>query len=509
MASDVDRACSIGIDLGTTAIKVVAFASDPAGEQIAMASRPSNLRRGADGAAELDPGEQYVALLEALAETVALAHRLGYTIARIGISAAMHSLLAVADDGAPLTPIMTWADLRAEADAEALWRSPQGPALYARTGTPIHAMSPLAKLLWLRRMRPDVFQQAARFVGLKEWIWRQWFGEWVIDVSLASATGLYNLRQRRWDEEALALASLDPARLSTVAPTHYRYANALPDALRALGVEHACVVTIGASDGTLANLAVHATDGRHLVVTIGTSLAVRIGSREIATDPQTRAFCYALSEEHALYVLGAPSNAGGSTLEWVYQRGAAAFSSVGDIALTQRATLSFEQAMAAAGDTTVSDLYFLPYIAGERAPFWTTRTAGALVGLRSEHTAVHALRAAAEGIMLNARWIAEPFLTAPHPPEAVIASGGGFQSAWMRQLAADIFNLPVYEIASVEVSARGAALLADLAVGARAWTDISLPLTPTTVALPHAERHAMYARKSGTFQRLAHLHAVV
>lgn len=505
MTSTVGRACSIGIDLGTTAIKVVAFADGAAGEQITLASRPSRLRRGADGAAELDPNEEYAALLEALTETVSEAHRLGHTIARIGVSAAMHSLLAVAADGAPLTPAMTWADLRAEANAEALWRSPQGPALYAHTGTPIHAMSPLAKLLWLRDARPDIFQRAARFVGLKEWIWYQWFDEWVIDASLASATGLYNLRQRRWDTEALALVGLDAARLSTVVPTDYRHADKLPGALRAAGVDGDCVVVIGASDGTLANLAVHATDGRRLVVTIGTSLAVRVGSKEIATDPQTRTFCYALSEQQSLYLLGAASNTGGSTLEWMYQRSAAALAPrEGDVAMRD-AALTFEQAMEAAGATMISGLYFLPYIAGERAPLWTTRTVGALVGLRSEHTAIHALRAAAEGVMLNARWIAEPFLSAPQPPEAAIASGGGFQSAWMRQLAADVFGLPVYAVASVEASARGAALLADLAAGARQWDEIAQPLAPASVALPAPAEHAVWTEKSAKFKQLAQL----
>jgi len=506
MTSESGRTCSIGIDLGTTAIKVIAFAADNVGEQIAQASRPSHLRRSVDGAAELDPRKQYAALLDALGETVAQAHSHGYTITRVGMSAAMHSLLAVAHDGAPLTPVMTWADLRAEADAERLWRSAEGPALYARTGTPIHAMSPLAKLLWLRHAQPDVFRQAARFVGLKEWIWREWFDEWVIDASLASATGLYNLRQRQWDVDALALVGIDATRLSAVVPTHYSRADTLPAALRNAGVDPGCVVAIGASDGALANLAAHATDGRRLVLTMGTSLAVRVGAKEIATDPQTRSFCYVLSEEQSMYILGAPSNTGGSTLQWIYERGSASFASVEGVT---GPSLTFAQAMDMAGDTTISGLYFLPYIAGERAPFWTTRTAGALIGLRSEHITIHALRAAAEGVMLNARWIAEPFLDAPHTPEALIVSGGGFQSAWMRQLAADIFGLPVYEVAAVEASARGAAILADLAAGASSWVDIMAPLPASSIALPVAERQAEYAHKGVKFRQLARMLAVV
>lgn len=506
MIRDTQRVCSVGVDLGTTAIKIVAFASGvPANdEQIALASRPSHLHRRPDGAAELDPREQLDALHEALVDCLGQVRRLGYSVARIGLSAAMHSVLAVSEDGSPLTPVLTWADLRAEADAQALWASPQGPELYARTGVPIHAMSVLAKLLWLRRAHPDIFQQAARFVGLKEWIWHQWFQEWKVDASLASATGLYNLRERQWDAQALALTSLDAARLSTIVPTHYRGATAPSAALRATGIPEETSIVIGASDGVLANLGAHVSDGRRLVVTIGTSLAVRVGANAITTDPETRSFCYVLSEEQGLYVLGAPSNSGGSVLEWVYQRGADAFARGATGAPPTRAELPFDEALAAAGSTTAADdLYFLPYIAGERAPLWTTRTSGALIGLRSEHTALDALRAAVEGILLNAYWISEPFLTRPTPPEAIIASGGVFQSAWIRQLAADIFGLPVYEVASLEASASGAALLAEIADGACAWADVEKPLAPTSIATPDPARHTRYHEKFVTFRRLA------
>lgn len=502
MDSVASRSCTIGIDLGTTAIKVAAFSSDTNGEPLTLASRPANLRRAANGAAELDPHEQYAALLDALAEVVGVIHTVGYTVARIGISSAMHSLLAVAADGEPLTNVMTWADLRAEAIAESLWNSPHGPAIYERTGTPIHAMSPLAKLLWLRDENPDLFHRAARFLGLKEWIWYQWFGEWIIDSSLASATGLYNLYQRQWDAEALTLVGVNPDRLSRVVPPTYTRSGELPEALRAVGVEPGCAIVVGASDGALANLAFHATDGRRLVVTIGTSLAVRVGAATISLDLATRSFCYVLDEARSLYVRGAASNSGGAILDWVYERGVAAFSA-DEPPLPDGSRPTLAEAMVAAGNVSADGLYFLPYIAGERAPLWTSKAVGALIGLRSEHTALHALHAAAEGVMLNARWIAEPFLTAPQPPDAIIASGGAFQSAWMRQLAADAFGLPVYELATLEASGYGAAMLAELATGMQDWAAVGDPLPPTSVTLPDAPRQENLARKRIVFQQLA------
>lgn len=499
---DAARVCSIGVDLGTTTIKVATFAADGGGKPLTLAARPANLRRADDGAAELDPREQYAATLDALAEAIAAARELGYAVARIGMSAAMHSLLAVDADGAPLTNALTWADLRAEPDAEALWASPQGPAIYERTGAPIHAMTPLAKLLWLRRASPDIWRRAARFVGLKEWMWHQWFGEWVVDASLASATGLYNLRQRQWDAGALALVGVSPAQLSRVVPTTYTRAGTLPAPLETAGLAPGCAINVGASDGALANLAVHALDGRRLVLTVGTSLAVRVGASSVALDPATRDFCYVLDEERGLFVRGAPSNSGGALLEWVYERGALAFASGGDRASSSD-RMSLEAALAVAGQASSDGLYFLPYVAGERAPLWTSRATGALVGLRGAHTAIHALRAAAEGIIFNAHWIAESLLAATPPPEAIIASGGALQSEWMRQLTADIFDLPVYEVGAPEASAYGAAILADLAVGAQDWISVRQPLTPTSIARPDAARQAVYTRRGEMFRRLA------
>lgn len=506
MDTSLRRACVIGLDLGTTGIKVVAFdANDQQAEPIAIVSRPTDLRRNADGAAELDPQEQFASLHAALADVVKQAHDHGYQVARIGISCAMHSFLAVSDDGTPITAVLTWADLRAQSDAEALWASPEGRQVYERTGVPIHAMSPLAKLLWLRRTQPNLFSQAARFVGLKEWIWYRWFGEWKVDVSIASAMGLYNLRERTWDAQALSLAGINASRLSTVTSTSYCREGPLPIEIKAAGVDDGCVLSIGSSDGVLANLGVQVTDGRRLVLTIGTSMAVRIGAHAITTNTSTRSFCYVLSEEQGLYTLGAPSNNGGATLEWMYHHTAdPSTTEVSPAVNANEASDAFAVAMADAGTAPAPDgLYVLPYLDGERAPFWSQSAIGGIVGLRSEHTARDLLRAAAEGVLFNARWIAEPFLQAESGPEAIIASGGGLKSPWMRQLAADIFGLPVYTVATIEASARGAATLADLATGSRDWKSIAEPLPPAAIAMPDTASHQHYMARNQEFKRLA------
>lgn len=488
----------IGLDLGTTDIKAIAF--DAAGQPLVRAQRPSSLTRGADGAAELDPERVADAAEDALADVFATLRSQSRSVSRIGVSAAMHSLIPIGADGAPLAPAMTWADLRPQPDAEALWRSPAGPAIYARTGTPIHAMSPLAKLLWLRRARPDIFQRAAMFTGLKEWLWRRWFGEWAVDASLASATGLYNLRTGQWDAEALTLAAVTPDRLPRIVPTAYARSDGAASLARRLGLAQAPLIALGASDGALANLGSGALDGTRLALTVGTSLAVRRTTPEPATNPVTRVFCYVLGPGR--FVTGAASNSGGVTLDWLYKS-----------VLTQWAgatPTSLPGAFDEARDALAEGLIFLPYIAGERAPLWSAGTSGALVGLRASHTAADTLRAAIEGLLFNAKWLVEQVIDGRNAPEAIIATGGVFQSMWIAQLAANILDLPILAMESVDASARGAALVADVAAGARTWEQAGQASEAGLASAPRImPRVSESARLTDKYQRFRALVAAL
>src|SRR5581483_12420941 len=99
----------------------------------------------------------------------------------ISFSAAMHSLIAVNATGEPLTNVITWADARSAAYAHALQQTPAGHAIYKHTGTPVHPMSPLCKIIWLREQQPAVFAAAAKFISIKEFIFHRLFGQYLID----------------------------------------------------------------------------------------------------------------------------------------------------------------------------------------------------------------------------------------------------------------------------------------------------------------------------------------
>jgi gluconokinase len=483
--------CTIGMDLGTTSLKAVAFDLD--GREIVRANREVKRTSSEEGAAEEDPQAVALAATDALAEVVAAVARQGYVVGCVGLSAAMHSLIPVAADESLLGPALLWMDTRPEAEADALWKTPDGKTAYERTGTPVSAMSPLVKLRWLQTAHPNIMQQAARFASLKEWLWHRWFGVWEVDTSIASATGLYNLRNQAWDADALALAGIDATKLSKLMdPTFTRQAKE-SEMLRAAGLPEDAAIVIGGADGPLANLGVGAVDATHMALTIGTSCAVRMGCGEPITDTGSRIFCYALADGR--FIAGAPGNSGGVVLDWL------ARSLFGGPAADDQTLVML---LAAAATAHVDHLLVLPYVAGERAPIWRADASGSVVGLRLEHTAAHVLRATIEGILFNARWMSERLFELLGRPNELITTGKVLEIDWIRQLAADIFGLQVRFPGGADASATGAATLANIATGQWTWdAAIQRQRARSAAMIQPSAASSGYLTKYHEYRRLA------
>lgn len=436
--------CTIGLDIGTTSVKAVAL--DSAGHEAGRATRRLAMLTSSPGMAQQDPYEVYRAVTDVMQD---VAHRVttgGLHIERVGFSAAMHSLIPISMDATPLMPALTWMDIRAGDDANRLWASAAGRELYRRTGTPVHAMSPLVKLGWLQRTAPETMRQARRFVSLKEWIWFQWFGTWTIDQSMASATGLYDLETGHWNEQACALVGIDTASLSNIVPTSFVTTGIKDSQLQSYYGPHV-VFNIGGSDGVLANYGLGVVDNSQMVMTIGTSLAIRTGSNQIFTDESIRPFCYVLDDTH--YIVGGPSNSGGIVLDWLYHH-------VLESSRSGQQCKTLDELCAQAGDIEIDDLVCLPYIAGERAPLWDENATGAFIGLRVHHRDVHLVRAAIEGIIYNAHAVASSLFEKLGEPFTLVVSGHLFDFVWVRQLIADVFRIPVRFEPDGDASIRGA-----------------------------------------------------
>ena len=236
----------VGVDIGTSSTKAVLF--DTTGQQIARSAQKYDLKSPEPGAAEQDPNDILQAATQTVAEVIAASGINSTQLLGISFSAAMHTLLLMNQENLPITPMYTWADNRSDRWADFVKEHCDADSLYQRTGLPVHPMSPLVKLVWLRHEQPDLFKQVARVVAIKEYVLWHWCGEWAIDHSMATTTGLLALRSLAWDSEALAIAGIEEQQLSKLVPTTHRFSHIHPDYAQKMGISTDTPVVIGARD---------------------------------------------------------------------------------------------------------------------------------------------------------------------------------------------------------------------------------------------------------------------
>jgi gluconokinase len=477
----------LGVDIGTTSAKAVAFDAD--GRELGRGEAAYPLLEPEQGHAVQDPGVVVDGTLAAIRVAATAVRDRGARIAGLSFSGAMHSLVGLDARGRALTPLLTWADMRATDQAERLRR--EHPELHDRTGTPLHPMAPLPKLVWLAEHESATFAAARRWAGIKELVVARLTGTWAVDHSIASGTGLLNLRELDWDAEALAIAGIDAGRLSPLVPATERLALGA-DAAAELGLEAGLPVIVGAGDGPLANVGVGAVRHGVAACSIGTSGALRLMVERPAVDPQRRVFCYALTPGR--WVVGGAINNGGVVLQWA---GEALAPDLGEHPETELLALAERVPAGSEG------LIMLPYLLSERAPHWSSEPRGAYVGLTRQHRRGHLVRAALEGVCQQLALVLASMRDAGNEVREIRATGGFARSALWRQMLADALGAPIGFPAGHEGSAFGAALLGMQALGLVDGIDRAAELVGIEhVVEPEEGAAAIYADLLPTFASL-------
>jgi gluconokinase len=361
-------------------------------------------------------------------------------------------------------------------------------------------MSPLTKLLWIKETMPDLFARAFKFVSIKEYVIFHLFGQWVVDVSVASASGMLSLNTGDWDEGALRLAGVETSRLSQPVPCTYTLRGLRSDFAERMGIDPATPFAIGGSDGALANMGVGATRQGELAVTIGTSGAARMIVDKGLTDTAHRTFCYTIDGKRRL--IGGPTNNGGIVLRWIRDRWGYDQEGLSGDLIYERMTVE-----AAAVPAGAEGLIFLPYLLGERAPIWNSNAKGTMYGLTLQHGREHMVRAAMEGVTMGVASVAKVLAELTGSAQSIRASGGFAASPLWLQMLADIMDAEV-EVPDVhEASALGAAILALCAIGElNDWTDMKDNIRITDRYFPNPELRSIY---SELFERFISLYAAL
>lgn len=456
-----EREWILSVDVGTSSVKATIFTGNV--ELVRESSCGYPLIQTQSGFVEQDPQRVLAAFHQAIRQVMS-----GITIRPnvLVLSTAMHSLVAIDEFNQPITYLVTWADQRSEGEAGRLRSSSQGNSIYQKTGTPIHAMSPLVKLAWFRENEPEIFGRTKLWADLKSLILFDLLGEWLIDESLASATGLYNLLTRDWDQEAMGWCGVTRDQLPRLVKTTDILGSIRPELIERLGLDQTIRVVAGASDGALANLGVGAVERGSVAISIGTSGAVRGMVTEPKLDPYGRLFCYHLDANH--YIVGGPINNGGILLRWLQgillDRGEPSQGLVSESELSQTFYDLMNQGVNKVAPGS-DGLVCLPYLTGERAPFWREDLSGSFWGLKLNHSRDHLVRAVLEGICYQLNSVVELLADLTGTILEIQATGGFTKSeAWVKILA-DVLGKPIGVLEHTQGSALGGAFLAWYALG--------------------------------------------
>jgi gluconokinase len=469
----------MGVDLGTTATKVVA--TRPDGRVVATAEQGYELQTGEHGEAVQDPQAVLAAATKALAECV---ERTEGDIRALSFSSAMHTLLALDGDGEPITPALSWADHRA-ADIAKRLRADEELALdlHAATGAPVHPSFPLAKLAWFAEHEPDVCRRAVKWAGLKDYVLAKFTGRLVTEHSNASGTGMFDMHGLTWHGPALAIAGVHAEQLPTlVAPT-----KALALAEGIAGLPSGLPVIAGGGDGPLANLGVGAVRPGMAALSLGTSGALRVVRDRPGVDDRGRVFCYALAD--GLWVLGGSVSNGGVVAQWA--------SEVFGVPVAELL------AEAEAEPTGAAGLLALPYLLGERAPWWDPDPRAVLVGLRREHGRAVITRAMIEGVAQQLALVLDAVRDAGTAVHEIRATGGAFRGPLWKSVIAAAFGHELSFVEGNEGSGVGAALLGWRALGELPSLDAAADLvTPVDTVAPEEFASRRMARNRPALERI-------
>lgn len=465
----------LGIDIGTGSVKAVAV--DIKCKPFGTCQQHYSFTSPHPGYHEQNPEEIWDAFKKSMDGMIA---KIGINPKAISLSSAMHSLIPVDKNGKALAPMITWADNRSSEIAKRLRGSELGLSIYNATGTPLHAMSPLCKIIWLKENNPDLFNQTHKFISIKEYIWYKLFKEFKIDYSIASCTGLFDINELAWHKDSLSITEIDSKMLSEPVQTDYtRF------------LDSGVAVVIGASDGCMANLGSGGVEPGIAVMTIGTSGAVRVASNKPLPNKKAMTFSYIL-DEHT-FICGGPINNGGIALQWWIKN-----SIQHELGESDYESLFAEIADINAGS---NGLLFLPYLTGDRAPIWDSESCGVFFGVKLEHGKAHFSRAVLEGICYSMYDVLDAMQENSEPIKQINISGGIVKSDIWMQIMADITGKDLVITQTEDASAVGAALLAMKALG---LIDdyTSLSIGKPKMLKPNPKNGEIYLRNFKIFKAL-------
>jgi xylulokinase len=485
---------SIGIDLGSSRIKLLALDEEGNALGVTLASYATESK--AAGYAEQNPDRWWDALRLAMSELLSRPALRGAHVAGLGLTGQMHGAVFLDELGSPVRPALMWSDGRAEAETAEIEELIPRAELVARTGNRSNVSFTAPKIMWVARHEPAAFERTRWIVQPKDALRFRLTGEVGGDVSDASATLLFDLGARAWSEGICAKLGIDHNLLPPLSESEARAGSLREDAARALGLPVGIAVAIGGADAPAAalglGLAREANTNGQVLVSLGTGGQVLAPTAEPRFDPEGRlhGLCHVVPGEWC--VMAAILSAAAS-LDWTVRL------------LTPEDPNGRRQLLADAARVPAGSdgLLFLPYLRGERTPHFDPAARGALIGLRINHGPAEVTRAVLEGVAFALSEGLDLMRGVGVEAKSGVVAGGGVNRLW-QQILADVLDMPMTLGATEHASARGAALLGAVAAELiPSSAEVTQPLpADTRVMEPIPANVRLYSELAGPYREL-------
>ena len=420
------------IDVGTSALKAVLYSTR--GQVVASAAERYRYNAPQPGWAEANPEDWWAALVKALAQLRAAGFSLEQ-LEMVGLTGQMHTAVLLDDAGRPLRPTILWLDRRATAETAELRQQLGLPP------SQLNSTYTLPKLLWLARRQPEVLERTRMILWPKDYLRYRLTGQSLTDPTEAGGAALLDQTGWAWASDRLALVNLDPAVLPPLRPATAEAGRLLPQIARELGLPAAAKVIVGAGD-VIALLGGAPPRPGRLVCSLGSSAMVSslLRDDQPIDDPQQRLYVYPLLPYR---LLNGVLSTSGASLTWARQ------------ALYGEET-AWESMLAEANATPpgAEGLFFLPFLTGERCPYWNDALRGSFYGLTLSHRRAHMGRAVLEGVAYSLRHLMEIAAELGVPIDEMALAGGGVTVTGWPQIIADVCQRPLLIYADQETVTR-------------------------------------------------------
>jgi gluconokinase len=439
----------LAVDIGTSSARAgwIDAAGTPLSAEVARVEYAWSAL--ADDGMETDAEALLALCAGVIDETLRIGRAAGIEPAAVAIAAFWHGIVGIGGDGRALTPLYGWGDGRARAAADALRARVDEARVHARTGCFVHEVYPAAKLVWLRGAAGDSLPPASTWAGIGELLALRWFGETRTSASMASGTGLMDLRRCAWDAEMLHAAGIAADALPPIGDAPFR--GLLPEWARRWPELAAVPWYPALGDGACASLGSGAA-GRRVGLTVGTSAALRVLRDDAEPVVPAGLWCYRLDARRT--VAGRALSNGGSVFAWLRRT------------LLLPPADELEARLAAMAPAS-HGLTVVPRLLPERPPRPPGAETGMIAGMTQATGPAEIARAWLEAAAFAMADALDAVEAAFGPADEVVAGGGALHAsrAWAR-IVADALGRPMRLSPHEESTMRGAALLALERLGA-------------------------------------------